>query len=60
VIANHAQEGQVPDPTTIVRTYIEMWNETDPQPVAVGIDFATTADDGRLRSVTGFLEQSAA
>lgn len=26
-------------------------------PVAVGIDFATVADDGRLRTVTGFLEQ---
>ena len=24
-------------------------------PVAVGTDFATTADDGRLREVTGFL-----
>ncbi|MBF6618709.1 MAG: nuclear transport factor 2 family protein [Patulibacter sp.] len=29
----------------------------DAGPVAVGIDFATVADDGRLRSVTGFLEQ---
>ncbi len=27
-------------------------------PVAAGTDFATVADDGRLRSVTGFLEQS--
>src|SRR5262245_54804818 len=25
-------------------------------PVAAGIDFATVADDGRLRAVTGFLE----
>lgn len=25
-------------------------------PVAVGIDFGTVAEDGRLRSVTGFLE----
>ncbi|MGB9182664.1 MAG: nuclear transport factor 2 family protein [Solirubrobacteraceae bacterium] len=25
-------------------------------PVAIGVDFATIADDGRLRSVTGFLE----
>jgi hypothetical protein len=25
-------------------------------PVAVGVDFATVAEDGRLRSVTGFLE----
>ncbi|HTP21459.1 MAG TPA: nuclear transport factor 2 family protein [Solirubrobacteraceae bacterium] len=119
----------MPDPATIVRTYIEMWNETDPQrrrelvsatltddasyldpimagqgveeisdmigaaqaqhpshrfelvdgpdahhdrvrftwslgspagePVAVGVDFATTADDGRMRDVTGFLEPAA-
>ena len=21
----------MPDPTTVVRSYIEMWNETDPQ-----------------------------
>jgi hypothetical protein len=27
--------------------------------VATGIDFATVANDGRLRSVTGFLEPSA-
>jgi SnoaL-like protein len=25
-------------------------------PVATGVDFATVADDGRLRAVTGFLE----
>ena len=117
------------DPATIVRTYIEMWNETDPrrrrelvsetltddasyldpilagngveeisdmigaaqaqypghrfelvtgpdvhhdrvrftwslavtagEPIAVGVDFATTADDGRMRDVTGFLEPAA-
>ena len=117
------------DPTTVVRTYIEMWNETDPQrrrelvtqtvtddaryldpmmsgdgpdgitemigraqrqfpghrfalvsgpdahhdrvrftwslgsaageTVAVGVDFATTADDGRMRDITGFLEPAA-
>lgn len=117
------------DPTTVVRTYIEMWNETDPQrrwelvsatltddasyldpimagrgtqeisdmigaaqaqhpehrfelvtgpdvhhdrvrftwslgspagePIAVGVDFARTADDGRMRDVTGFLEPAA-
>jgi hypothetical protein len=29
-------------------------------PVARGVDFATLADDGRLRSVTGFLEPAAA
>ena len=28
----------------------------DDGPVATGIDFATVAEDGRLRSVTGFLE----
>ena len=119
----------MPDPTTVVRTYIEMWNETDPErrrrlvaetltddaryldpmmsgdgpdgisemiggaqqqlpdhrfalvsgpdahhdrvrftwsvasaageSVAVGVDFATTADDGRLRDITGFLESAA-
>jgi SnoaL-like domain len=27
-------------------------------PVAIGIDFATVAEDGRLRAVTGFLEAS--
>ena len=117
------------DPTTIVRTYIEMWNETDPQrrrelvsetltddaryldpimagtgpdeisemiagaqaqfpghrfalvsgpdvhhdrvrfmwslapeagePIAIGTDFATTAGDGRMCDVTGFLEPAA-
>jgi SnoaL-like protein len=26
-------------------------------PVAAGVDFATVADDGRLRAVTGFLER---
>ena len=119
----------MPDPMTIVRTYIEMWNESDPhrrtelvsetltadasyldplmsgtgvqeisdmigaaqqqfpghrfelvsgpdvhhdrmrftwslgpaagEPVAVGVDFATIADDGRMRTVTGFLEAAA-
>lgn len=29
----------------------------DAGPIVVGIDFATVAEDGRLRSVTGFLEQ---
>jgi hypothetical protein len=27
------------------------------QPVATGIDFGTLAPDGRLRAITGFLEQ---
>lgn len=119
----------MPDPTTIVRTYIEMWNETDPHrrrelvaatvtddanyldpimsgsgpdaisdmiagaqqqfpghrfrlvsgpdahhdrvrftwalgadggtPVAIGVDFARTAEDGRMREITGFLEPAA-
>jgi SnoaL-like domain len=119
----------MPDPTTLVRTYIEMWNETDParrrhlvaqtvtddahyldplmagqgpdgisemiagaqqqfpghrfelvsgpdahhdrvrftwslglpdgHPVAIGVDFATTSDDGRMRDITGFLEPAA-
>jgi SnoaL-like domain len=26
------------------------------EPVAIGVDFATVASDGRLRAVTGFLE----
>ena len=117
------------DPTTIVRTYIDMRNETDPErrrklvgealtddasyldplmagngtdeisamigaaqeqypghrfelvagpdvhhdrvrfawslgspagePIATGTDFATTAEDGRMRDVTGFLEPAA-
>jgi hypothetical protein len=29
------------------------------EPVAIGVDFATLADDGRMRSVTGFLEPAA-
>jgi hypothetical protein len=119
----------MPDPATLVHSYIEMWNETDPQrrralvaetltddasyldpimagngveeitdmigaaqlqyprhrfelvngpdfhhdcvrftwslgspagqPIAVGVDFATTSEDGRMRSVTGFLEPAA-
>jgi hypothetical protein len=28
-------------------------------PVAIGVDFATVADDGRLQSITGFLEGAA-
>ena len=26
------------------------------EPVAIGVDFATVADDGRMRAITGFLE----
>jgi hypothetical protein len=29
------------------------------EPVAIGVDFATLAEDGRMRSVTGFLEPAA-
>ena len=28
-------------------------------PVAVGVDFATVGEDGRMRSITGFLEPAA-
>jgi hypothetical protein len=28
-------------------------------PVAIGVDFAVLADDGRMRSITGFLEPAA-
>jgi hypothetical protein len=31
----------------------------DGAPIAVGTDFATVADDGRMRSITGFLEPAA-
>jgi hypothetical protein len=37
------------------------WTLVGPDgPIAVGRDFATLADDGRLRDVTGFLEAPAA
>lgn len=29
------------------------------EPVAFGVDFATVADDGRMRAITGFLEPAA-
>lgn len=29
------------------------------EPVAIGVDFATIAEDGRMRSITGFLESAA-
>ena len=29
------------------------------EPIAVGTDFATTAEDGRMRDITGFLEPAA-
>jgi hypothetical protein len=28
-------------------------------PIAIGVDFATVTDDGRMRSLTGFLEPAA-
>ena len=28
-------------------------------PVAIGVDFATVAEDGRMRAITGFLEPAA-
>ena len=31
----------------------------DADPVAIGVDFATVADDGRMRAITGFLEPAA-
>jgi SnoaL-like domain len=34
-------------------------NAADGAPVAAGVDFATVAEDGRLRDVTGFLEPAA-
>jgi hypothetical protein len=29
------------------------------EPIAIGVDFATVAEDGRMRSITGFLEPAA-
>jgi hypothetical protein len=38
-----------------------MWSLGSPegQAVAIGVDFATTVDDGRMREITGFLEPAA-
>jgi hypothetical protein len=41
----------------VVRFAWQLVGEADGSTVAVGQDFATVADDGRLRSVVGFLEQ---
>jgi hypothetical protein len=30
------------------------------EPIAIGVDFATLSEDGRMRSITGFLEAPAA
>jgi hypothetical protein len=42
-----------------VRFTWQLFGEDGQVPVATGIDFATVADDGRLKDVTGFLEQPA-
>ena len=42
-----------------VRFSWQLFGEDGQVPVATGIDFATVADDGRLKDVTGFLEQPA-
>jgi hypothetical protein len=43
-----------------VRFTWQLYGEDGAAPVATGIDFATVAGDGRLKDVTGFLEQPAA
>jgi hypothetical protein len=42
-----------------VRFAWRLLSAADGAPVAAGVDFATVADDGRLRDVTGFLEPAA-
>ena len=42
-----------------VRFAWRLVNAANGAPVAAGVDFATVADDGRLRDVTGFLEPAA-
>jgi SnoaL-like domain len=42
-----------------VRFAWQLYGPDGEAPVAGGTDFATVADDGRLRSVTGFLEPTA-
>src|SRR3954447_8942559 len=42
-----------------VRFTWQLFGGDSDAPVATGIDFATVADDGRLREVTGFLEPAA-
>jgi hypothetical protein len=42
-----------------VRFTWQLYGEDGAAPVATGIDFATVAEDGRLKDVTGFLEQPA-
>jgi hypothetical protein len=43
-----------------VRFAWRLYGPGDDAPVAAGSDFGTVADDGRLRSVTGFLEPARA
>jgi SnoaL-like domain len=40
-----------------VRFGWHLFGEDGTVPVAAGLDFATVAEDGRLKDVTGFLEQ---
>jgi SnoaL-like domain len=42
-----------------VRFAWRLYGPEGDQPVAAGVDFATVAEDGRLSSVTGFLEAPA-
>jgi hypothetical protein len=43
-----------------VRFAWRLYGPDGDEPVAAGVDFGTLAEDGRLRSVTGFLESPAA
>ena len=43
----------------VVRFAWRLYGPDGDTPVAAGVDFGTVADDGRLRSVTGFLESPA-
>jgi hypothetical protein len=47
------------DATTIVRTYIEMWNQTDSERRRELVTRALTADASYLDPITGFLEPAA-
>jgi hypothetical protein len=40
----------------VVRFGWKLYGPAGDAPVAAGLDFATVADDGRLRAITGFLE----
>ena len=43
-----------------VRVGWRLYGPEGDEPVAAGVDFGTVAEDGRLRSVTGFLEPATA